>query len=116
MIVGGIRSSTLVFGNGGQNLGHTESFVPTGIAGDLVLMSFVLHVSLSLYTPWEPGFPSRGCAEARGRAGFVGRWGLTLGLRVHINKMVTSSCIFKALISFQVFCLIILRRLREIKN
>lgn len=115
-MVGDIRSSTLVFRNGGQNLSRTESFAPAGITGDIVLMSFVLHVSLSLCTPWEPGFPSQRCAEARGRAGFVGRWGLTSGLCARINKMVTSNCIFKALISFQVFCLIILSRLREIKN
>lgn len=37
-------------------------------------------------------------------------------VRARINKMVTSNCVFKTLISFQVFCLIILSRLREGKN
>lgn len=37
-------------------------------------------------------------------------------VRARVNKMVTSNCVFKALISFQVFCLIILSGLREGKN
>lgn len=37
-------------------------------------------------------------------------------VHARINKTVTSNCVFKALISFQGFCLIILSRLREGKN
>jgi len=79
--------------------------------GSSILVSSTLQFLIPR-TPQQRGFPALQPRE--GPAALCPWMGLDAGLC--LSKTVTSHCVLKSLIPFQVFCLIISSRLREGKN